>query len=66
VSASQGAGRFLDVLGWQALRVNQSGACAGCSRDLGPGEEAFFGVTERGVGRTRLCPECMRDHGERT
>jgi len=61
-----GSERFADVLGWQSLRINQGGACAGCSRDLGAGEEAFLGVTERGVGRTWLCPGCMRDHGERT
>jgi hypothetical protein len=63
---SVGSERFADVLGWQSLRINQGGACAGCSRDLGAGEEAFLGVTERGVGRTWLCPRCMREHGERS
>ncbi|MDH3687707.1 MAG: hypothetical protein OEP95_15865 [Myxococcales bacterium] len=64
--APVGRDRFADVLGWQSLRINQGGACAGCSRDLGAGEEAFLGVTERGVGRTWLCPRCMSEHGERT
>lgn len=60
------ADRFRDVLGWQPLRVNQGGECAGCGRDLRGGEEAFVAVTERGMGPTWLCPSCMSDHGARS
>ena len=64
VGAADPSRRFDDVLGWQALRVNQGGACAGCERELRAGEEAFLGITQRGVGRTWLCPACMDAHGD--
>jgi hypothetical protein len=55
--------RFSGILGWQALRVNQGSACAGCGSELGPGQEAFLGVTKQGLGDTWLCPDCMHSHG---
>jgi len=50
---------FPDVIGWQPLVLNQSGACADCSRSLRRGTRVFVGVTENGLSRHVLCRECL-------
>jgi len=51
---------FPDVIGWQPLVLNQSGACADCDRSLRRGVRVFVGVTEKGLSRHTLCRECLQ------
>lgn len=52
---------FPDVIGWQPLVLNQSGACADCARSLRRGTRAFVGVTEKGLSRNTLCRDCLQE-----
>jgi len=52
---------FPEVIGWQPLVLNRSGACARCDCPLGRGERAFAGLTEKGPSSITLCQTCTRD-----
>jgi hypothetical protein len=54
-------GDFSDVIGWQALRLNGAQRCGRCDSPLERGQDAFAGVTARGVGGVFLCPTCMEE-----
>ena len=65
---SAGAGAYMtfpDVLGWQPLVVNGSRECACGERSLEAGDDAFVGITERGLSGSLLCAPCMRARRER-
>ncbi|RMD78455.1 MAG: hypothetical protein D6809_05795 [Gammaproteobacteria bacterium] len=56
--AGPDGGRFPSVLGWEEIRLNRRVSCAGCGRELQPGEQATLGIGLPGEGHVILCPSC--------
>jgi hypothetical protein len=63
--AAVGNGRhddLADVFGWQALTLNMETACARCERELGAGDDAYMGLTDRprqDLARVFICQGCL-------
>ena len=51
------------VIGWQPLIPNRAQSCTECERQIPGSEQAFVGVTSRGMGSNWMCGACMASRG---
>ncbi len=49
---------FPGIMGWQPFMLNTTQRCAGCSRSLERGDQAFLGISATGRPASYLCGEC--------
>jgi hypothetical protein len=47
------------VYGWQALTLNVATPCARCGKELGPGDDAYLGLSDARDPRVFICPACL-------
>lgn len=58
VRSSTLAKRFMQVLGWEDMRLNRAVACSGCGHALTPGMSVTLGLGMTGGEHVVLCQHC--------